>query len=181
MSHHSPTLGRRAALGLGLGAAALLAVPRSARATPAADAVRVYASQFRTGPDGTDRDDTLTLQAALDDATAEVIVIDDIGRDWSTRPLFLRRGDVTVLFAEGVTVRADTSGSAYNASSASVLSIEGQQNVSVVGYHVELVGTKPKYNAGEFRIGIKVRSVENLLIEGLTVRDSGTGETSSSG
>lgn len=172
MSPITPTISRRAAIGLGLGAAALVAVPRSARATPPDDAVRVNASDFRTAPDGSERDDTLTLQAALDHPGAEVVVIDDIGRDWSTRPLFLRRSDVTVLFAEGVTVRADTSGSGYSASSASVLTVERQQNVTIIGYRAQVIGTRPKYNAGEYRMGLKVRSVQNLLVEGLTLRDT---------
>lgn len=167
MTLSARSLDRRAVLGLGLGAAAaVVAVPRSARATPDAGATTVYASSFGFDP----ADATNALQAALD-STADVVVVDDVGADWFTRPLFLRRSNVTIVISEGVTVRALVGG--YPKLGDSLLTVDDQENVTIIGYRAQVIMNKPEYTAGEWRMCFSLRSVRNVLVEGITLAGSG--------
>jgi len=115
-------------------------------------------------------DATAALQAALDSA-APVVVIDDVGTDWITRPLFVRRDNVTVLVEPGVTVRALPGG--YGDLNDCLLTIEDRSNVRLSGYGATFAMNKAEYTSGEWRMVIKLRSVSEVTIEGLTLRDSG--------
>lgn len=148
-----------------LTAAALVAVPRSAFAVPTS-ATTVTASSFGFDP----VDSTAALQAALDSA-ADVVVIDNVGADWITRPLFLRRSNVTVVVEEGVTVRAKVGG--FPNLLDSLLTVDAQTNVTIIGYGATFAMNKPEYTTGEWRMTLLLRSVSDTVIEGLTLRDSG--------
>jgi len=51
-------------------------------------------------------DNTNFLQFAFGNTTADTIVIDNVGMDWNTGPLWIERNDVTIIFEEGVVLRA---------------------------------------------------------------------------
>lgn len=160
-------LSRRALLGAttAIAAAALVAVPRSAHAIPAA-ATTVTASSFGFDP----IDSTAALQAALD-STADVVIIDNVGANWITRPLFLRRSNVTLLVEEGVTVKAKVGG--FPSLSDCLLSIDAQTGITIIGYGATFAMNKAEYTSGEWRMALSMRSVSNVVVEGLTLRDSG--------
>lgn len=115
-------------------------------------------------------DDTATLQSLLD-STATTVVIDNIGRDWITRPLFLNRSNVTVILEPGVIVRALAGG--YPGSNDCMLTIQNKSNVHLRGYGATLVMNKPEYTTGEHRMVLQIRSCSTIWIEGLTLKSSG--------
>lgn len=161
---------RRRVLGAAatLTAGALVSVPRSAAADGLSTQAltTVTASGFGFDP----ADSTAALQTALDSA-ADLVIIDNVGVDWITRPLFLRRSDVTILMEEGVTVRAKVGG--FPGSGDSLLTIDAQSGVTLFGYGATFVMNKAEYTSGEWRMALSLRSVTDTLIEGLTLRDSG--------
>lgn len=152
-----------AAAGAGLGLAAVAAplVASDARA-----ATTVYASDYGFDP----VDSTTALQAALD-STADIVVIDNVGADWITRPLFLRRSNVTVQFEAGVVVRAKTGG--FPGANDSLLTVDDQEYVTLLGYGALLTMNYSEYTTGEWRMCLSLRSVRHTLVEGLTLTDSG--------
>lgn len=124
----------------------------------------VYASDFGFDP----IDATTALQSALD-STASTVVVDNVGQDWITRPLFIRRSNVRIVFENGVVVKAKEG----YVGSDSLISATRLSNVSLVGYGATLRMNKPEYTTGEFRMALKFYSMTDLRIEGLSIRDSG--------
>lgn len=120
------------------------------------------------GFDATDA--TATLQAALD-STADVVVIDDVGADWITGPLFVRRSNLTVLVEPGVTVRALPGG--FPEVNDCLLTVEDQHDIRISGYGATFAMNKAEYTDGEWRMTLKLRGVADTVVEGLTLRDSG--------
>lgn len=115
-------------------------------------------------------DSTEFLQAALD-SDADVVVIDKRATHWVTRPLFLRRSDVTILLEQGAVVRAMPGG--FPSTSQAMLTIQDVANVTVSGYGATMVMNKPEYVSGEWRHVLNLKTVTNVLVEGLVLRDSG--------
>lgn len=161
---------RRSVLGaaLGVAAASVVTVPRSATAESLSAQALTTATASGFGFDPVDS--TEALQAALD-STADLVIIDNVGADWITRPLFVRRSDVTILIEEGVTLRAKVGG--FPLEGDSLLTINAQSGVTVFGYGAEFVMNKAEYTSGEWRMALLLRGVSDTLIEGLTLRDSG--------
>lgn len=170
MSSSPGGMNRRAALRLGAMAATAAGVLASTGRIAAAETSPtgwvVKASDF--GFDSLDS--TSALQAALD-AAADTVVIDDVGADWITRPLFLRRSNVTLIIAPGVTVRAKPGG--YPNLGDSLLAVDGQTGVRIIGYGATIAMNKPEYTTGQWRMGIRIRSTVDMTVEGLTIRDTG--------
>jgi len=115
-------------------------------------------------------DSTQFLQAALD-SDADVIVIDKQASHWVTRPLFLRRGDVTIVLEQGAVVRALPGG--FPSTSNALLTVQDVSNVTISGYGATMVMNKPEYVSGEWRHVLNLKTVTNVRVEGLVLRDSG--------
>jgi len=115
-------------------------------------------------------DATDALQAALDGEAATVI-IDDIGTDWITRPLFLRRSNVRLHIEPGVVVRALPGG--YPHPRDSLLTVRDCSGVRISGYGATFAMNKAEYATPQWRMALKLWGVTDAVIEGLTLRDSG--------
>lgn len=116
-------------------------------------------------------DSTQYLQAALD-SDADTVVIDHVPGGWITAPLFLRRSNVTVIVEPEVMVRS-LSGTPFADLGASLLTVADQSNVTISGYGATFAMNKPEYKTGEWRMALKINGCSNVVVEGLTLRDSG--------
>jgi len=116
-------------------------------------------------------DSTPYLQAALDDTTADVVIIDDVGAEWLTGPLRINRDDLVVILEPGVTLRAKPG--AFPSTSACLLTIDNHSGISLLGHGATMAMNKPEYTTGEWRHVINLRSASDITVEGLTLRDSG--------
>ncbi|NQT89175.1 right-handed parallel beta-helix repeat-containing protein [bacterium] len=149
-------------------AAALFA---SACAHAVEDTVR--ASRF--GFDG--RDATRCLQAALDSG-AKTVVIDDAGAEWLCRQLTINRDNLTVLFDEGVTVRA-LPGAFPNRTDA-FFRLTKRKNVSFIGKRGSLVTmNKEEYRKidsrfqGGHRHAFRCMDSDGVTFKNMTITSSG--------
>ena len=111
-------------------------------------------------------DATAFLQAALNDPTAAVIVIDDLqGSTWITDGLLLTRDNVRIEFAPGVEVEA-LAGALGQFES--LLNIRGCSNVFVEGNGGTMRIDKSQYPSNsEFRHCILTRGPQNVTIQNL--------------
>ncbi|WP_165367656.1 right-handed parallel beta-helix repeat-containing protein, partial [Phytoactinopolyspora endophytica] len=172
-------LSRRRALQLGgaalaLGGASAISGTQGALAlgasSPSPSADLVYASSFGYDPD----DATDALQAALD-SSAHTVVIDDVGSEWLTRPLFLNRDNICIVVEPGVTVRAKPGG--FPGTSDKLLNITGRQNVTLLGYAATFAMNKQEYidlnDGSQWRPAIYIGSCSNIRIEGLKITGAG--------
>jgi hypothetical protein len=136
-------------------------------AIPPRSADVVYASDYGFDPD----DATSALQQALD-ATASVVVIDDVGAEWLTRPLSINRDDLTLIVAPGVTVRALPGG--YPALGDCLLTAVGRSHLRICGYGATLMMNKAEYgDSGQWRHVLAVTSSSDVVIEGITLAGAG--------
>ena len=118
-------------------------------------------------------DSTSFLEIAFTNTTTDTIVIDNVGSDWHTGPLDINRDNITVIFEEGVTVRALPN---VFGQFDSLIRLRDRINVTMLGYGATLIMNKQEYidlADSEFRHGIDLNSAINIWIEGLTIRDSG--------
>jgi len=118
---------------------------------------------FRAG------DSTVALQAALDSG-ADVVIVDRTGSEWVTAPLFVRRDNMKIVFQDGVVVAAKVG--AFRGDNDSLITLYNRSNVTLSGYGATLRMNKSEYS-GQWRMVIKLLSVNHVLIEGLMLRDSG--------
>ena len=113
-------------------------------------------------------DATQFLQAALNDPTAAVIIVDaDQGSTWITDGLLLTRDNVRIELDPGVTVRAlDNALGQFE----SLLNIRGCSNVFVEGNGGTFAMDKSQYPGNsEFRHCIITRGAQNVTIQNLTL------------
>lgn len=137
------------------------------RASAAAAAVSPEDTVVRASDFGFDPvDATPALTAALDSG-ADVVVIDDVGQDWITRPLWINRDDLTVIVEDGVTIRGLAGG--FPDKRDGIWRIHGRRNVKLVGYGATCVMNKPEY-AGEWRSIVRMGTSEAVTVEGLVLR-----------
>ncbi|WP_166356436.1 right-handed parallel beta-helix repeat-containing protein, partial [Phytoactinopolyspora limicola] len=116
------------------------------------------------------QDSTQFLQAALD-STASTVVIDQVPGGWVTDPLFLNRGDVTIVVEPGVMVKAKPN--SFPGSNDSLLTVRDAGNVLISGYGASFAMQKKQYTSGEWRMALKLLGVQDVTVEGLVLRDSG--------
>jgi len=149
-----------------------------------------YSPNFESGyPDSYYRSDTLLLselgydendstdilQKALD-SEYHTIVIPVKPGPWITRPLFINRDNITIIFEKGAQLIAKRG--SYRGRGDSLLSIDGVQNISIDGYGGIIrmwrddYDKKP-YEHSEWRSGIKILSSDNIKIAGLTIQGTG--------
>jgi len=146
---------------------AIIMVSAAALLAPAAKAqTTVRASDF--GFDA--HDSTAILQRALD-SDASVVVIDNRGADWVTRPLFINRDNLKIVFEPGVTVAAKPGG--FPRGSDSLITARRRSNLVFSGYGAVLRMQNAEYPGGEWRMVLNLLGCSHVLIEGLILRDSG--------
>ena len=118
-------------------------------------------------------DNTGILQFAFQETIEDTIVVDNVGMDWNIGPIRVERNNVTIIFEDGVVVRALPGEFDIFES---LIRLEDVSNISMVGYGASLIMNKQEYidlADSEFRHGLTLNSVTNVVIEGLTVLDSG--------
>jgi hypothetical protein len=126
----------------------------------------VLASSYGFDPD----DSTDALQAALD-STASTVIFDNVGADWITRPLSVNRDNFTLIVERGVTVRAKPGG--FPGTSNRLMRIVNHSDITISGYGAIFAMNKPEYTTGEHRTGLFLINASNIVVEGLTIRDTG--------
>lgn len=119
-------------------------------------------------------DSTAALQAAFD-SKAKRVLIPYMGKPWIVRPLFLRSNQEIDL-APGVVILAKRG--EFKGTGDSLLTATDVSNLTIRGYGATLRMWKhdyqnPPYKKGEWRMGISLRGVRNVKIEGLRVEKTG--------
>ncbi len=119
-------------------------------------------------------DSTAALQAALDSG-AKKVVIPYMGAPWIITPVKLR-GNQEVIFEPGVIVLAKRG--AFLGRGDSLLTADGVDNLTIRGYGAILRMHKfdyqqPPYQKAEWRMGLSLRGVKNVLVEGISSDLSG--------
>jgi len=118
-------------------------------------------------------DNTSFLQFAFTETTEDTIVVDNVGMDWNTGPLRIERNDVTIIFEEGVVLSALFGEFDIFES---LIQANDKSNITIVGYEATFIMNKQEYidlADSEFRHGISLNSATNIIVEGLTIVDTG--------
>ncbi len=118
-------------------------------------------------------DNTSFLQFAFSQTTEDTIVVDNVGMDWNTGPLRIERNNITIIFEDGVVLRALFGEFDIFES---LIRINDKSNISIIGYNARFIMNKQEYidlADSEFRHGISLNSASNIHIEGLTILDTG--------
>lgn len=120
-------------------------------------------------------DATEAVQAAIDSGAREV-VIPFVGKPWIVRPIRLR-SDLELVLEPGVLLLAKRG--EFKGKNDSLISIIDAENVTVRGFGATLRMWKEdyqdpeQYEKAEWRMGIRMLGVRNVLIEGLRIESSG--------
>lgn len=120
-------------------------------------------------------DSTDLLQKALDSEYRIIIIPAEPG-PWITRPLFLRRDNLTIIIEDGAQLLAKRD--YYMEKEDSLLTINGVHNITIYGYGAEMKMwrddyDKKPYEHSEWRHGIKILSCRNVDIYGLAIKETG--------
>ena len=120
-------------------------------------------------------DSTEILQKALD-SEFSTIIIPAMSGPWVTKPLFLKRDNLTIILEPGALLVAKRD--EFYGRGDSLLTLDAVKNITIQGYGAtfkmwrEDYDKKP-YTHAEWRTGIDIISCDNILIEGLTIQDTG--------
>ncbi|MEA3246760.1 MAG: right-handed parallel beta-helix repeat-containing protein, partial [Gemmatimonadota bacterium] len=120
-------------------------------------------------------DSTQALQAAINSG-AETLIVEDMGSPWVVRPIELA-GDQEIVFEDGCEVLAKRG--EYKARNATLFTANDIENLTIRGYGAtwrmwqEDYDDPELYEKAEWRHCLTLRSVRNVNIYGLTLRDSG--------
>ena len=119
-------------------------------------------------------DSTAPLQAALKSGVAR-LVVDKMPSPWIVTPL-TGASNLELVLEPGVEIQAKPG--EFRPKGACLLSFAGCTNIHIVGYGATLRMRhedymKPPYEKSEWRHALSIRSCRNVLIEGLTLADSG--------
>lgn len=122
-----------------------------------------------------DGDDTRYLQSLLDSPFEHIFIPARI-EPWITGPLFLTASNKSIELEEGCTILAKKG--LYLDPGDCLLEIRGANDISIRGNGAQLEMNKADYSRkpykkGEWRHGIAIWESRNIIIEGLTVRDTG--------
>lgn len=118
-------------------------------------------------------DATPFLQTAISDTNADTVIIDHIGSDWITAPLFVNRSNLVLILEDGVTMIAKAG--AFDVFDP-LIRIVDQSNITILGYGATMKMRKAEYTSlddSEYRHVISLQSAINIRIEGLRLEDSG--------
>ncbi|OAV43492.1 right-handed parallel beta-helix repeat-containing protein [Lewinella sp. 4G2] len=113
-------------------------------------------------------DATACIQAALDDPALTRIVLADVGQNWISDALFIRRNGVTLeLENTAVTLQAEPNALSEFESLVQIRQVDG---VTIEGNGGNFLLDKTEYNrASQFRHGIDVYGATNATIQNLTI------------
>ena len=119
-------------------------------------------------------DSTEMLQKALDSG-ARKIIVDKQASPWITRPLFAR-SNCEIVFERGVEVVAKKG--EFRGKGDSLITLRRSENVKLSGYGATLRMHRadyaaPPYVKAEWRMSINLLSCSNVVVEGLTLLESG--------
>ena len=119
-------------------------------------------------------DNTNFLQFAFEETTEDTVIVDKVnGMDWNTGPLRIERNNVTIIFEEGVVLKALPG--VFDIFE-SLIQVTDKNNIAIIGYGATFMMNKQEYidlGDSEFRHGINLGSASDILIEGLTILDTG--------
>ena len=129
-------------------------------------------------------DSTEVLQAAFN-SSAHELLIQNVGKPWIVRPLFVNSNDMRIVFEAGTELLAKRD--EFHGHQDSLLTIIGMHNISILGnkatfrmrrddYAVPSRGTCPEckpYTQAEWRMGIFISQSENISIRDLLVTETG--------
>jgi len=133
--------------------------------SPTACAATVYADSY--GYNTTDATDA--LQSALDDRSANTVIVRNMGAPWVVKPIFIRRDNLNIVFQDGAVLQSQTG---YGTTQ-SMLSCNGYKNITITGYGATFRMNKNEYTSGQWRHCLALNDVTNVQVSGLTFRDSG--------
>ena len=119
-------------------------------------------------------DSTAQLQAALTSGVAR-LVVDKMPSPWVVTPL-KGASNLELVLEPGVEIQAKPG--EFRPKGACLLTFAGCTNIHIVGYGATLRMRhedymKPPYEKSEWRHALCIRSCRNVLVEGLTLADSG--------
>lgn len=118
-------------------------------------------------------DCTANLQAAFD-GPADTIIIPNVGTPWTTGPLLLNRNNVTLILEPGVELVAKLGAFRRNATSLIRVFLCSQIKISGYGATLRMLnGIDPDYLLDENRHCLEIRSVDSIVVDGLTCTKSG--------
>jgi len=118
-------------------------------------------------------DNTSFLQFAFDESVEDTIIVDNVGMDWNAGPLRVERNNVTIIFEEGVVLRALPG--VFDIFD-SFITLTDKNNINLIGYGSTIIMNKQEYidlADSEFRHGISLNSSIDIKIEGFTILDTG--------
>ncbi len=102
----------------------------------------------------------------------DTLIIDLQDEPWILKPMkFIGINNKVILLEEGVELRALAG--AYPRTSQALLKFIDCENIQILGKNNVLAMNKAEYTDGEWRHVIRLRGCKNVLIENLTLRDSG--------
>ena len=122
-------------------------------------------------------DCTDELQQALDDASSSRVSVKHAeGRQWITRPLTLKRSNVTITIESGVVLQARRG--FFHGPHDTLLTVEGTSNVSLQGpgsirMWRQDYANLTLYSKAEWRAGLQLINNFNLTVKHLTIANTG--------
>jgi hypothetical protein len=131
----------------------------------------VYARDFAGGFNTTDVTDC--LQTAINSGAKRVVVTNE-GSPWITGPITLVSNQ-EVYFEDGTVVQAiknDANGKPFTTTTPLFMA-KDKDTISLIGYNATLKMNKSEYTDGQWRHVISLSGCSNVVIKGLTCRDSG--------
>lgn len=120
------------------------------------------------------KDATRFLQAAINSGAAKVIV-PNMGQDWVIEPI-VPASHQEIFFEPGVVVTAKKG--AFRESHDALFRARNVTHLTMTGYGATLRMQKadytlPPYGRSQWRHGLEIESCHNVLIQGLTIRETG--------
>ena len=129
--------------------------------------ITIKASSF--GFDSTDA--TSSVQNALLSG-ADTVIIDYMNSDWIIKPLILTGlSNIYIKIEEGVVIQAKSG--AFPNTGDCLFRFRGCSDITISGYGAKLIMHKNEYTDGEWRHGISLLSCSDIVIKGLTIRETG--------
>ncbi|MFC4097899.1 right-handed parallel beta-helix repeat-containing protein [Euzebyella saccharophila] len=102
----------------------------------------------------------------------DTIVFTKQKSDWISLPIKLTDvSNKVIIFEDGVKLCAKEG--EFLGKNDALISIQNSRDIELYGINAELVMNKEEYQDGEWRHCISIKSSNNILIKGLTLRDSG--------
>jgi len=122
-------------------------------------------------------DCTNNLQEHLD--VGGIVTVPNVGKDWVTRPLYIRKSNTTLRLEAGVTLVAQRGADGFRAKGACLISLVDVSNVTISGAFATLRGWRleltdvDQVEHSEWRHGLQVLSSSRVTIEGLRIENFG--------